>query len=140
MMSLRSMKSIQHTLKSTEELSLGSMSFELSYVVAHHTETERGSLNLYAPLWKQVIRLLWIPSEEQMSLNIFECKLCRLISHSTGLIRKMHHLLERTKEYVDLCQTLSRYPCKMLLLHLVSYISVKHSKSKKKQSHLINFL
>lgn len=97
MKSLRSMKSIQHTLKSTEELSPGSMRFELSLVVAHHTKAGRDPLNLYALLWKQVFSLLWISSKEEMSLNVVECKLCRLISHSTGLIRKMWHLLEKNK-------------------------------------------
>lgn len=135
--SLRSVKSIQHALRSTEELWLGSVSFELSVVVTHQTKACRGSMNLYALLWKQVFRLLWISSKEEMSFKIVECKLCRLISHSISLIRKMWHLLEKTK---GICTSKSETSSEfeMVLLHLVSYISVKHLETKaKKLSHLI---
>lgn len=73
------------------------MSFELSLVVTHQTKAGRGSPNLYTALWKQVFRPLWIFFKEEMSLNIVECKLFRLISHSTSPIRKLWHLLQKNK-------------------------------------------
>lgn len=91
------MKSIPQALKPTEELLLGSVNFELSVVVSHQTKARRHSLNLYTSLWKHIFRLLWISFKEEMFLNIIEYKLCRLISHSSGLIRKMSHLLQKNK-------------------------------------------